>query len=78
MVPEYALHAGYYKAAGLDVTLIPAGQGVDQVQMVAAGIATIGIDNPEPILSGRRPGREVQGFRGPVPDPAHRHDLPQG
>ena len=52
---------GYYKAAGLDVTLIPAGQGVDQVQMVAAGIATIGIDNPEPILAGRKPGREVQG-----------------
>ncbi|HTI02444.1 MAG TPA: hypothetical protein VL752_15955, partial [Acidisoma sp.] len=26
--PEYALKEGYYKAEGLDVTLIPAGQGV--------------------------------------------------
>lgn len=50
--PEYALRQGYYKAEGFDVTLIPAGQGVDQVQMVAAGIADIGIANPEQILTG--------------------------
>ena len=62
--PEYALHAGYYKAAGLDVTLIPAGQGVDQVQMVAAGIATIGIDNPEPILAGQSQGEKFKVFAG--------------
>jgi NitT/TauT family transport system substrate-binding protein len=62
--PEYALHAGYYKAAGLDVTLIPAGQGVDQVQMVAAGIATIGIDNPEPILTAVGQGETFKVFAG--------------
>jgi NitT/TauT family transport system substrate-binding protein len=62
--PEYALHAGFYKAAGLDVTLIPAGQGVDQVQMVAAGIATIGIDNPEAILAGAGQGEKFKVFAG--------------
>ena len=62
--PEYALHAGYYKAAGLNVTLIPAGQGVDQVQMVAAGIATIGIDNPEGILAGEGQGEKFKVFAG--------------
>ncbi|WP_284945646.1 ABC transporter substrate-binding protein [Acidisoma cladoniae] len=62
--PEYALHAGYYKAEGLDVTLIPAGQGVDQVQMVAAGIATIGIDNPEPILAAEGRGEKFMVFAG--------------
>ncbi len=62
--PEYALKQGYYKAEGLDVTLIPAGQGVDQVQMVAAGIATIGIDNPEPILAGEGQGEKFTVFAG--------------
>ena len=62
--PEYALHAGYYKAEGLDVTLIPAGQGVDQVQMVAAGIATVGIDNPEEILAGEGRGEKFTVFAG--------------
>jgi NitT/TauT family transport system substrate-binding protein len=62
--PEYALHQGYYKAEGLDVTLIPAGQGVDQVQMVAAGIAQIGIDNPEGILAGEGQGENFKVFAG--------------
>src|SRR5580704_7980008 len=48
---EYALNEGLYKAEGLDVTLIPAGQGVNQVQMVAAGVVQVGIDNPEGILA---------------------------
>ncbi len=62
--PEYALHQGYYKAEGLNVTLIPAGQGVDQVQMVAAGIATVGIDNPEAILAGEGQGEHFKVFAG--------------
>lgn len=62
--PEYALKQGYYKAAGLDVTLIPAGQGVDQVQMVAAGIAQIGIANPEQILAGIGQGETFKVFAG--------------
>jgi NitT/TauT family transport system substrate-binding protein len=61
---EYALHQGYYKAAGLDVTLIPAGQGVDQVQMVAAGIATIGIDNPEALIAAAGQGEAFKVFAG--------------
>ena len=61
---EYALHEGYYKAAGLDVTLIPAGQGVDQVQMVAAGIATIGIDNPEALIAAAGQGEQFKVFAG--------------
>jgi len=61
---EYALHEGLYKKAGLDVTLIPAGQGVDQVQMVAAGIATIGIDNPEPLIAAAGQGEQFKVFAG--------------
>jgi NitT/TauT family transport system substrate-binding protein len=61
---EYALHQGLYKAAGLDVTLIPAGQGVDQVQMVAAGIATIGIDNPEALIAAAGQGEQFKVFAG--------------
>jgi len=62
--PEYALKEGYYKAEGLNVTLIPAGQGVDQVQMVSAGIAQIGIANPEQILAGIGQGEEFKVFAG--------------
>lgn len=61
---EYALHEGYYKAEGLDVTLIPAGQGVDQVQMVSAGIAQIGIDNPEPLIAAAAQGEQFKVFAG--------------
>jgi NitT/TauT family transport system substrate-binding protein len=59
---EYALHAGYFKDEGLDVTLIPAGQGVDQVQMVASGTADIGITGPESILEGTEKGEKFKVF----------------
>ena len=59
---EYALHAGFFKEAGLDVTLIPAGQGVDQVQMVAAGTAQVGITGPESILAGQDKGEKFKVF----------------
>ena len=61
---EYALHEGLYKKEGLDVTLIPAGQGVDQVQMVAAGIATIGIDNPEALIAAAGQDEQFKVFAG--------------
>jgi NitT/TauT family transport system substrate-binding protein len=61
---EYALHEGLYKAAGLDVTLIPAGQGVNQVQMVAAGVVQIGIDNPEGILAAAAKNESFKVFAG--------------
>jgi NitT/TauT family transport system substrate-binding protein len=59
---EYALHEGLFKAEGLDVTLIPAGQGVDQVQMVASGTADIGIANPESILPAMEKGEKFKVF----------------
>jgi NitT/TauT family transport system substrate-binding protein len=59
---EYALHEGLFKAEGLDVTLIPAGQGVDQVQMVASGTADIGIANPESVLPAMEKGVEFKVF----------------
>src|SRR6516225_3596494 len=43
----YAKAKGYFAEAGLDVTLIPAGTGIDQVQMVDSGQATIGIGGPD-------------------------------
>ena len=47
----YAKEMGYFTDAGLDVTLIPAGTGIDQVQMVDSGQATIGIAGPEQVLA---------------------------
>jgi NitT/TauT family transport system substrate-binding protein len=61
---EYALHEGLYKAEGLDVTLVPAGQGVNQVQMVAAGVVQIGIDNPEGILAAAAKKESFKVFAG--------------
>ena len=60
--PEYALHNGFFKEQGLDVTLVPAGQGVDQVQMVASGAADIGITDPETILAGVARGEKFKVF----------------
>jgi NitT/TauT family transport system substrate-binding protein len=60
--PEYALIEGLFKAEGLDVTLVPAGQGVNQVQMVAAGVADIGIANPESILAAAGRGEKFKIF----------------
>ena len=60
--PEYALHNGFFKEQGLDVTLVPAGQGVDQVQMVASGAADIGITDPETILAGVARGEKFVAF----------------
>jgi NitT/TauT family transport system substrate-binding protein len=59
---EYALHSGFFKDEGLDVTLVPAGQGIDQVQMVAAGTADIGITGPESILAGVEKGEKFKIF----------------
>lgn len=60
--PEYALKMGYFKDEGLDVTIIPAGQGVDQVQMVSAGTVDIGISNPEQIIAGAAQGGKFKVF----------------
>lgn len=60
--PEYALHNGFFREQGLDVTRAPAGQGVDQVQMVASGAADIGITDPETILAGVARGEKFVAF----------------
>jgi NitT/TauT family transport system substrate-binding protein len=59
---NYALREGYFKDEGLDVTIIPAGPGIDQVQMVAAGAADVGITAPESILAGIDKGASFKIF----------------
>ena len=60
--PEYAFTKGFFKDEGLDVTIIPAGNGIDQVQMVAAGTADIGITSPESIIAGIDKGEAFKVF----------------
>jgi NitT/TauT family transport system substrate-binding protein len=59
---EYAYTEGLFKAEGLDVKLIPAGQGIDQVQMIAAGVADVGITSPENIFAGVEKGESFKIF----------------
>lgn len=68
---EYALHQGLYAKEGLNVKLIPGGQGVDQVQEVEAGVAQVGIGAAESIITaaGKGDGLKVFGTefqRSPV------------
>jgi NitT/TauT family transport system substrate-binding protein len=59
---EYALHEGLYAAQGLDVKLIPGGQGVDQVQEVVAGVAQVGVDGAEQIIQAVGKGQMLKVF----------------
>jgi NitT/TauT family transport system substrate-binding protein len=47
----YADRAGLYAAQNLDVKVNPGGQGVDGLQMVAAGAATIAVSDPASVLT---------------------------
>jgi NitT/TauT family transport system substrate-binding protein len=58
----YAKAKGYFADEGLDVTLIPAGTGIDQVQMVDSGQATIGIGGPEQVLAVTDKGVKLKVF----------------
>ena len=58
----YAKEMGYFTDAGLDVTLIPAGTGIDQVQMVDSGQALIGIGGPEQVLAATDKGVKLKVF----------------
>ncbi|MBO0664287.1 ABC transporter substrate-binding protein [Jiella sp. MQZ9-1] len=62
--PVYAKAKGLFEKEGLDVTLVPAGVGVDGVQMVSAGTAQIGISNPELILAGQDKGEKFKVIAG--------------
>jgi NitT/TauT family transport system substrate-binding protein len=56
--PKYALTEGLYKEAGLDVTQVPGGQGIDQVQMVATGLADVGLATGNVIILGEAKGED--------------------
>ena len=58
----YAKEKGYFTDAGLDVTLIPAGTGIDQVQMVDSGQAIIGIGSPEQVIAATDKGVKLKVF----------------
>jgi NitT/TauT family transport system substrate-binding protein len=58
----YAKAKGYFTDEGLDVTLIPAGTGIDQVQMVDSGQATIGIAGPEQVIAAADKGVKLKVF----------------
>jgi NitT/TauT family transport system substrate-binding protein len=60
----YAREKGFFAAEGLDVTVVPATMGVDQVQMVASGTADIGIVGPELILAGTDKGEKFKVIAG--------------
>ncbi len=60
----YAKEKGFFAAEGLDVTVVPATMGVDQVQMVASGTADIGIVGPELILAGTDKGEKFKVIAG--------------
>ena len=50
---------GYYKDAGLDVTIKPGGPGVPSLQMVATGQADAGITGADELLLARERGADV-------------------
>lgn len=60
--PLFASRNNFFAAEGLQVTTVPASTGVDQVQMVAAGRADIGIVGPEQILAGAGRGEKFKIF----------------
>jgi NitT/TauT family transport system substrate-binding protein len=60
--PLYAWKNNFYAAEGLQVTTVPATTSVDQVQMVAAGRADIGIVGPEQIIAGAGRGEKFKIF----------------
>jgi NitT/TauT family transport system substrate-binding protein len=51
-----ALAKGYYKAAGLDMTITPGGPGISSAQIVASGKAQFGMGQADDILLAREKG----------------------
>lgn len=54
-----AFDKGYYKEAGLDMTIIPGGPQVSAMQIVASGKAEFGMDQADAILRAREEGIPV-------------------
>jgi NitT/TauT family transport system substrate-binding protein len=60
----YANEMGFFEEAGLDVTLIPGGQGVDQIQMVAAGLAQLGMTGADSVVAAVGRGTDIKVIAG--------------
>ncbi len=54
-----ALAKGYYKDAGLDMTLTPGGPSISSTQIVASGKAQFGMSNGDDILVARQEGLPI-------------------
>jgi ABC-type nitrate/sulfonate/bicarbonate transport system substrate-binding protein len=76
-----ALEKGYYREAGLDVTIMPASPSTDPVDVVLKGGADFGIASSELVLRyakgdpGRRAGDDLPAFAAHVVR-AQRHGHP--
>ena len=58
----YADKTGFYKAQNLNVEVIPGGQGIDGLQMVAAGAADIAVSSPSTVMTALSQGIPVIAF----------------
>lgn len=58
--------AGLYKAAGLDVKLLPGGPGVPVLQQVATGRVEFGVSNADEVLIARSQGLPVVAVLAPI------------
>lgn len=54
--PIVALEKGYYKEAGVDLELLPAGPDIKPAVMVATGADTFGIGHPNQVIAARSNG----------------------
>lgn len=68
---SYADRTGLYKAQNLNVTVKPGGQGVDGLQMVAAGAADVAVSSPDTIMTAVNQGIPIIAFA------AEFHKTPQ-
>ena len=60
--PVYADQQGLYRAAGLNVKVQAGGQGIDGLQMVAAGAADVAVSSATTIYVANEHGLDVVGF----------------
>lgn len=58
----YAKDQGFFDEAGLDVTLIPGGQGVDGLQMLDSGLSQITITGADSVVAAVDKGAELKVF----------------
>lgn len=61
-----ALHEGYYRDAGLDVTIVPGGVSVPVVPLVISGRHEFGVTNADSVIVGRAGGADVVSLMAPL------------